>query len=163
MLRFGLLLRLFQLTPDRGSVLAAQVFSGKLPEGRCNHIGVPALEEYQVPGMFAGGVLLQSKIQTVLLRRGRKDPDVLIRDLDIGNAGVVLHKLPERLLAVPELWIILVLLHIRQHLLHGLLQELGGHFAGLHTKRKGFLRDFFLQGVHLRSPLPYRSWLTRDV
>ena len=35
--------------------------------------------------------------------------------------------------------------------------------AGLHTKREGFLRDFFLQGVHLRSPLPYRSWLTRDV
>ena len=75
----------------------------------------------------------------------------------------MLHKLPEGLLAVPELRIILVLFHIRQHLFHGLLQELGGHFTGLHTKRKGFLRDFFLQGVHLRSPLPYRSWLTRDV
>ena len=73
------------------------------------------------------------------------------------------HKLPDGLLAVPKLRIILVLFHIRQHLLHGLLQELGGHFTGLHTKRKGFLRDFFLQGVHLRSPLPYRSWLTRDV
>ena len=113
--------------------------------------------------MLAGNVLLQSKIQAVLLRRGRKGPDILIRDLDVGNAGVVLHKLPERLLAVPELGIFLVLLHVCQHLLHGLLQELGGHFAGLHTKRKGFLRDFFLQGVHLRSPLPYRSWLTRDV
>ena len=113
--------------------------------------------------MLAGSVLLQRKIQAVLLRRGRKGPDILVCDLDIGHAGVVLHKLPERLLAVPEWGIILVLFHIRQHLLHGLLQELGGHFTGLHTKRKGFLRDFFLQGVHLRSPLPYRSWLTRDV
>lgn len=88
---------------------------------------------------------------------------ILVRDLDIGHAGPMLHKLPDGLLAVPELRIILVFFHIRQHLLHGLLQELGGHFTGLHTKRKGFLRDFFLQGVHLRSPLPYRSWLTRDV
>lgn len=163
MLRFGLLLRLFQLTPNGRDFLTAQVFSGKLPEGRRNHVGIPALEEHQVSGMLAGGVLLQSKIQAVLLRRGRKGPDILIRDLDVGNAGVVLHKLPERLLAVPKLRIFPVLLHIRQHLLHGLLQELCGHFTGLHTERKGFLRDFFLQGVHLRSPLPYRSWLTRDV
>jgi type IV secretion system protein VirD4 len=70
---------------------------------------------------------------------------------------------PEGLFAVMELRVFLVLFHIRQHLLHGLLQEMSGHFTGLHTKRKGFLRDFFLQGVHLRSPLPYRSWLTRDV
>ena len=75
----------------------------------------------------------------------------------------MLHKLPECLLAVMELRVFLVLFHIRQHLLHGLLQELGGQLTGFHTKRKGFLRDFFLQGVHLRSPLPYRSWLTRDV
>ena len=39
--------------------------------------------------MLAGNVLLQSKIQAVLLRRGRKGPDILIRDLDIRNAGVV--------------------------------------------------------------------------
>ena len=83
--------------------------------------------------MLAGSVLLQSKIQAVLLRCGRKGPDILICDLDVGNAGVVLHKLPERLLAVPELRIFLVLLHVCQHLLYSLLQELGGHFAGLHT------------------------------
>ena len=64
---------------------------------------------------------------------GGKGPDVLVGDLDVGNAGVVFHKLPERLLAVPEWGIFLVILHICQHLLHGLLQELGGHFAGLHT------------------------------
>ena len=92
-----------------------------------------------------------------------EDKNTLKRLLYIGHAGPMLHKLPDGLLAMPELGIILVLLHIRQHLLHGLLQELGGHFTGLHTKCKGFLRDFFLQGVHLRSPLPYRSWLTRDV
>lgn len=45
----------------------------------------------------------------------------------------LLDELPERLLAVPELRIFLVLLHVCQHLLYSLLQELGGHFAGLHT------------------------------
>ena len=145
-LRFGLLLRLFQLAPDGRGFLAAQVFSGKLPEGRCNHIGVPALEEHQVTGMLAGSVLLQRKIQAVLLRRGRKGPDILIRDLDVGNAGVVLHKLPEGLLSVVQLGLVAghSFLHLVQHFFHGLLQHSGGELGGLHTEGNGALGDFFL-------------------
>ena len=105
----GLVLRLFQPAADGWPFFPVQFFSGELPEGRRDHVRVPALEEHQVTGMLAGGVLLQSKIQAVLLRRGRKGLDVLVRDLDIGDAGIVLHQLPEGLFAeTPQFQVTLI-------------------------------------------------------
>ena len=66
----------------------------------------------KVPEPVSGLLIFQGKVDAVLLRRGGERLDILVRDLNVGNAGVVLHKLPERLLAVPELRIFLVLLHI---------------------------------------------------
>ena len=54
-------------------------------------------------------------------------------------------------------------LHLLQHLLHGLLEQVRRHLAGLHRKRDHALGDFFLHAHHLRSPPPYISWLTREV
>jgi len=56
-----------------------------------------------------------------------------------------------------------LLLHLLQHLFHGLLEQVRRHLAGLHREGDRPLRDFFLHSHHLRSPLPYISWLTREV
>ena len=56
-----------------------------------------------------------------------------------------------------------LLLHLLQHLLHGLLEQVRRHLAGLHRKGDHALGDFFLHAHHLRSPPPYISWLTREV
>ena len=85
---------------DRGLFLFLQVLCGELPEGRRDNVGIPALEEHQVAGNLVAGVLFQSKVNTVLLGGGGKGPDVLVGDLDVGNAGVVFHNLSEGLLAV---------------------------------------------------------------
>ena len=58
MLCLGLLLGLFQPAPDGGAFLTIQIFGGELPESRGDHIGIPAFEEHQIPGMLAGGILL---------------------------------------------------------------------------------------------------------
>ena len=100
MLGFGLLLCLLQLLADRGLFLFLQVLCGELPEGRRDNVGIPALEEHQVAGYIAAGVLFQREVNAVLLGGDGKGPDVLVGDLDVGNAGVVLHKLPEGLLSV---------------------------------------------------------------
>ena len=49
---------------------------------------------------LSAGVLFQRKVNAVLLGGGGKGPDVLVGDLDVGNAGVVFHNLSEGLLAV---------------------------------------------------------------
>ncbi len=54
-------------------------------------------------------------------------------------------------------------LHLLQHLLQGLLKQVRGHLARLHREGDRALGDFFLHLHHLRSPPPYRSWLTREV
>ena len=75
-------------------------FFAENPEGRRDNVGILALEEHQVAGNLVAGVLFQSKVNTVLLGGGGKGPDVLVGDLDVGNAGVVFHNLSEGLLAV---------------------------------------------------------------
>lgn len=151
MLGFGLLLRLLQLLADRGLFLFLQVNCGELPEGRRDDVGIPALKEHQIAGNLAAGVLFQRKINAVLLGGGGKGTDVLIGDLDVGNAGVVLHKLPEGLLAVVQLGLVAghSFLHLVQHFFHGLLQHPGGELGSLHTEGNGALGDFFL---HKRLP-----------
>ena len=44
-----------------------------------------------------------------------------------------------------------------------ILEQVRGHLAGLHRKGDHALGDFFLHAHHLRSPPPYKSWLTREV
>ena len=145
-LGFGLLLCLIQLLADGGLFLFLQVLCGELPEGRRDDIGIPALEKHQVAGYLAAGVLFQSEVNTVLLGGGGKGPDILVGDLDVGNAGVVLHQLPEGLLTVVQLGLVAghALLHLVQHFFHGLLQHPGGELGGLHTEGNGALGDFFL-------------------
>ena len=146
MLGFGLLLRLLQLLADRGLFLFLQVNCGELPEGRRDDVGIPALKEHQIAGNLAAGVLFQRKVNAVLLGGGGKGTDVLIGDLDVGNASVVLHKLPEGLLAVVQLGLVAghSFLHLVQHFFHGLLQHPGGELGSLHTEGNGALGDFFL-------------------
>lgn len=50
-----------------------------------------------------------------------------------------------------SLWAGKVLVH------HGLWEQVYGHLARLHREGDCALGDYFL------SPLPYRSWLTREV
>ena len=146
MLGFGLLLCLLQFLADGGLFLFLQVLCGELPEGRRDNVGIPALEEHQVAGYLAAGVLFQSKVNAVLLGGGGKGPDVLVGDLDVGNAGVVLHQLPEGLLAVVQFTLVVghAFLHLVQHFFHGLLQHSGGELGGLHAEGNGALGDFFL-------------------
>ena len=129
--------------------LFLQVNCGELPEGRRNDVGIPALEEHQVAGDLAAGVLFQCEVNAVLLGGGRKGPDVLVGDLDIGNASVVLHQLPEGLLSVVQLGLVTShsFLHLVQHLFHGLLQHPGGELGGLHTEGNSALGDFFLHSL----------------
>ena len=119
---------------------------GKLPEGRRDNVGIPALEEHQIARYLAAGVLFQCEVNAVLLGGGRKGPDVLVGDLDVGNAGVVLHQLPEGLLAVVQLGLVAghSFLHLVQHFFHGLLQHPGGELGGLHAEGNGALGNFFL-------------------
>ena len=70
----------------------------------------------------------------------------MVGDLDVGNAGVVLHKLPKGLFAAVQLGLVTgySFLHLVQHLFHGLLQHPGRELGGLHTKDNSALGDFFL-------------------
>ncbi len=146
MLGFGLLLCLLQFLADGGLFLFLQVLCGELPEGRRDNVGIPALEEHQVAGYLAAGVLFQREVNAVFLGGGGKGPDVLVGDLDVGNAGVVLHQLPEGLLAVVQFTLVVghAFLHLVQHFFHGLLQHSGGELGGLHAEGNGALGDFFL-------------------
>ena len=164
MLGFGLLLRLLQLLADRGLFLFLQVNCGELPEGRRDDVGIPALKEHQIAGNLAAGVLFQRKVNAVLLGGGGKGTDVLIGDLDVGNAGVVLQKLPEGLLAVVQLGLVAghYFLHLVQHFFHGLLQHPGGELGSLHTEGNSALGDFFLHESSSPFSAAVRSWFTRD-
>lgn len=73
-------------------------------------------------------------------------------------AGVVLHQLPEGLLAVVQFGLAAghSFLHLVQHLFHGLLQHPGGELCGLHAEGNGALDDFFL---HKTSSPFRRRWL----
>ena len=115
--------------------LFLQILCGELPERRRNDVGIPPLEKHQVAGYLAAGVFFQRKVNTVLLGGGGKDPDVLVGDLDVGNAGVVLHQLPEGLLSVVQLGLMAShsFLHLVQHFFSGLLQHPGGELGGLHA------------------------------
>ena len=132
-----------------------QVLCGELPEDRRDDVGIPALEEHQIARYLSAGVLFQREVNTVLLGGGGKDPDVLVDDLDVGNAGVVLHKLPEGLLAVVQLGLAAAhsFLHLVQYFFHGLLQHPGGELGSLHTEGNSALGDFFLH----KSSSPFSS------
>ena len=92
-----------------------------LPNARPSRVGVsgryPVIPPIKLAGYLAAGVLFQSEVNTVLLGGGGKSPDVLIGDLDVGNAGVVLHQLPDGLLSVVQLGLVAghALLHLVQH------------------------------------------------
>lgn len=75
----------------------------------------------------------------------------------------MLFELVQGLLSLAEGALGGLLLHLLQHLFHRLLEQVRRHLAGLHREGYRPLRDFFLHSHHLRSPLPYISWLTREV
>lgn len=77
-------------------------------------------------------------------RNRGKDLDVLARDLDVGDTGVMRHKLSERLFAV----VYLVLWSdtpfcVLFSFFHGLLQYPGGLLGGLHAEDNGTWGDCF--------------------
>ena len=66
-----------------GFFLLGELLCGKLLKSRRHNIGVPAFEEYQVPGRLRAAVFFQGKINAVLLSGGRKCPDVVVGDLQV--------------------------------------------------------------------------------
>ena len=84
-----LFLRLCQTLPDGRLFLSGHFLCRELLEGCRDRVGVPALEEHQIPGMICDLVLLQSKVDVVLLRHTGERPDVLVRDLNVGKTGVL--------------------------------------------------------------------------
>ncbi len=84
--------RLSYLTPDRTKPITARKL-GKLLESGGQCVCVPALEEYKVAGRGFRRVLFQRKVDTVLFRGTLKGFDVVLCDLNVGNACVLLHKL----------------------------------------------------------------------
>ena len=79
MLGFGLLLRLLQLLADGGFFLFLQVLCGELTESRRDDVGIPPLEEHQVAGYLAAGILFQCEVNAVFLGGGFSSPASLIR------------------------------------------------------------------------------------
>ena len=116
---------LFQPFLDGGLFLFLQVLCGELTESHFDDVGIPPLEEHQVAGYLAASILFQCEVNAVFLGGGGKGPDVLVGDLDVGNAGVVLHKLPESLLSMVQLDLVAghSFLHLVQHFFHSLLQH----------------------------------------
>ena len=90
---FGFLLG--KVAPHRGLALLVQLFLGKLPKRRRQHVRVPSLEKHKVSVIC----LFQRKVNAVFLRRAFKDFDIRIGDFDIGNSRAMPHKLFQRLLA----------------------------------------------------------------
>ena len=83
----------FMRFSDGGHFLLGELLCGKLLKSRRHNIGVPAFEEYQVPGRLRAAVFFQGKINAVLLSGGRKCPDVVVGDLQVRNSCVVFHQL----------------------------------------------------------------------
>ena len=82
----------------------------------------------------------------------------------VGNVGVVLHQLPEGLLAVAQLGFVAghALLHLIQHFFMACCSISAESLVA--STQRATVRWVTSSCIshHLLSPLPYRSWLTRD-
>lgn len=126
-------------------------FGGVLRERRRKRVVVAGLEKDEVLRRRDAAVLFECEIDAVFARRALEGLDVLVCDLDAGNALILSDELPDALLAADpdgtaELFLAAFLLLTGEVLLHRLLQHARRELRGVDREGNGAVFDFFLHG-----------------